>query len=273
MEPYSFTTLIRSCHRYTVALIVCGAFVFPTVQSAADEAGATARCTEDAMLVFDASGSMASTGYNELETPRMHQALTAVRRVLPEVAKLRRIGLLVYGPGPRDACHNIDLKMTPQPDAAARIISALESVTPDGNTPLTDAVSKAADVLKFKERPGTVVLVTDGDETCGGAPCQTARRLTAEGADLTVHVIGFKVRGKFFQWRSQAGGEGARTAAKCLADISGGEYISTETIDELIAALRETLGCPLLTQQNSPKMGPRIAVKTNVQPNNSRTEK
>ena len=233
-------------------------------QSKPGDDGANARCTEDAMLVFDASGSMASTGYNELETPRMDQALEAVRRVLPEVAPLRRIGLMVYGPGPRDACRNIDLKMTPQSNAASKIISALETVTPDGNTPLTDAVSRAANVLNFKDKPGTVVLVTDGDETCGGAPCQVARRLTAEGASLTVHVIGFKVRGRFFQWRSQAGGEGARTAAKCLADISGGEYISTETTDELIAALRETLGCPLLTENRLPKSLARFADRSMV---------
>jgi len=204
-------------------------------------------CTQDAMIVFDASGSMASAGYNELEIPRMHQALAAVRAVLPKVAPYRRIGLLVYGPGPKDACSNIDLRMTPQPNAAQRILSELERVVPDGNTPLTVAVHDAAEALDYRDRPGVVVLITDGDETCGGQPCQTASRLASDGVALTVHVIGFKVRDKFFQWQSQAGSARGQTAARCLADQNGGEYISAESTEDLIAALQETLGCPLLT--------------------------
>ncbi len=36
--------------------------------------------------------------------------------------------------------------------------------------------------------------------------------------------------------------------SRCLADETGGLYISTETTDELIAALERTLGCPLVTE-------------------------
>ena len=241
----------RSCapfvNRCLLHFIVCVMLTCTPAVAGATGDGVDQDCTKDAMLVFDASGSMASAGYNELEIPRMHQALKAARAVLPKVAPYRRIGLLVYGPGPKDACSNIDLRMTPQPDAAQRILSELERVVPDGNTPLTVAVRNAAEVLDYRKRPGVVVLITDGDETCGGQPCQTASRLAADGAALTVHVIGFKVRDKFFQWQSQSRGASGQTAARCLADKNNGKYISAETTDDLIAALQATLGCPLLT--------------------------
>ena len=206
-------------------------------------------CTDDAMLVFDASGSMASAGYNELENPRIIEALDAVPHVLPRVTQYRRIGLVVYGPGPKDACQNIDLKLAPAYNSARRIISELERVAPDGNTPLTQAVRDAAEALRFREKPAVVVLVTDGEETCGGVPCRLAASLLGEAASVTVHVIGFKVRGRFFQWQSQSGGDSrGQTAARCLADMTGGKYVSTETTEELVAALQKTLGCPVLSE-------------------------
>lgn len=204
-------------------------------------------CTDDAILVFDASGSMASVGYNELDIPRMGEALDAVRYVLPRVEAYRRLGLVTYGPGPKDICSNIDLRLAPQDNAARPIIAELERLVPDGNTPLTQSVLRAAETLNYTKQPAVVVLVTDGDETCGGAPCRLATQLSATAAAITVHVIGFKARDRFFQWQSQAAEpEGFDMASRCLADATGGQYVTAETTDELIEALQKTLGCPLL---------------------------
>lgn len=216
--------------------------------AAAGKSSDDSKCTDDAMLIFDESGSMASAGYNELATPRIFDALDAVRRVLPYVTPYRRIGLVTYGPGPKDACSNIDLRLMPAFNSASRIIAELEKLTPNGDTPLTAAVRNAAEILKFRERPAVVVLVTDGDETCGGEPCLLAQMLKAEGKATTVHVIGFKVRDRFFQWQSQAGTyEHGDVASRCLAETTGGKYVSTETTEELVTALQQTLGCPLST--------------------------
>lgn len=209
---------------------------------------ATAECTEDAMLVFDASGSMASAGYNELNVPRIIEALDAIRDVLPEVERYRRIGLVSYGPGPGASCTNISLHLPPRASAARQIIAELERITPDGDTPLTEAVRQAAEALGYRDRPGTVVLVTDGDETCSGVPCRLAAELARDGIRLTVHVIGFKVRDRFFEWgsvtRESRRGE---VASRCLADRTGGLFVSADTTDALVEALRKTLGCPAVT--------------------------
>src|SRR6476469_7016644 len=59
-------------------------------------------CREDAMVVFDASGSM--SGNETLGIPnsraRIDEARTALAQVLPNAAKFRHIGLVTYGPGP-----------------------------------------------------------------------------------------------------------------------------------------------------------------------------
>lgn len=227
--------------------LLAAALALPTTPAprASDE------CSVDAMLVFDGSGSMSEVGFNEMNEPRIFEARRAVRRAIPRVAAVRKVGLIVYGPGGDQgpgACANLDLRFRPMADAAGPIVAAVEGLVPDGETPLTDAVALAATVLDYRERPGVVVLVTDGKETCDGAPCQLAAELAADGADLTVHVIGFKVRDRFFTWQSQAdgGAAGAQTVARCLADRTGGQYYGPETADELAEALDDALGCPVI---------------------------
>ena len=208
--------------------------------------GVVARnCKVDAMIVFDGSGSMSEVGFNRLDEPRIFDARQAMRESVPPIAATRNLGLIIYGPGTSSACANIDVRFGPIPDSAGPIVSAIDDLIPAGETPLTTAVEQAAEVLDYQTQPGVVVLVTDGKETCGGAPCQLAAQLSADAVDLTVHVIGFKVRGEHFSWAAQDNDEYSqgRTVARCLADRTGGEYFSTESTDELINALRVALSC------------------------------
>ena len=210
---------------------------------------AQANCTEDAMIVFDGSGSMAEMGFNQIDEPRIFEARRAMRTVMPQVAPLRRIGLIVYGPGGAGGvgeCSGIELRFGPRADAAGAVIAAVDDLQPEGRPALTEAVALAAKTLGAPETPGTVVLVTDGKETCGGQTCALAADLSGTG--LTVHVIGFKVRGKHFGWETEGDTDylNSVSVARCLADQTGGEYVNTETVDELIAAMNRTLGCNLL---------------------------
>jgi len=214
---------------------------------AASPVGAQSDCNDDAMLVFDASGSMAAMGYNGLDLPRIVEARDALRQVLPNITPFRRMGLVVYGPGTEDACSNIALHFAPQPDAGTAIVGVVDQVTPDGDTPLTEAVRKAADVLSGAGRTGDVVLVTDGRETCEGKPCQLAAEISGTG--VTVHVIGFRVRGSSFEWQSSANFDvrNHQTVARCLADLTGGEYVPAESTEDLVRALQEILSCPIVS--------------------------
>lgn len=207
-------------------------------------------CAADAILVFDGSASMSEIGFDTQAATRIVEARDAMRRAMPEIAPYRRVGLITYGPGANDACDNINLRFAPMPDAAAAVVAEIEALRPGGLTPLAASVRAAAEVLGYRQRPGLVVLVTDGNETCGGRPCALGRALAAEARDLTVHVIGFRVVVDFFSWDSPEADTytQGKTVAKCLADYTGGMYVSTETVDELAAALRETLGCPLVSK-------------------------
>lgn len=193
-------------------------------------------CQTDAMIVFDASGSMGATDYT-LKLPRIARVKQSMARVLPEVAPVRRLGLIVYGEGAYNDCTSIQLRLKPTRNAAAPLLNIIGGIDPRGRTPLTESVRLAAETLDYTKREAVVVLLTDGEETCGGDPCKTAALLKADSPNLTIHVVGYRdEQGTYFK-------------ARCMADETGGKYFSVSTEDELVDALRKTLGCPFLTEQ------------------------
>lgn len=205
------------------------------------------------MIVFDASGSMAGTVGLGIATPvtRIDVVRKALATVLPSATKFRRVGLISYGPGPYQQC-NVHLDLPPTPNAAQQIMTVINGLTPAGRTPLTAAVAQAADVLDYKNKPGLIVVVTDGEETCGGAPCDLGKSLHALARQLTVHVIGYRPKG--FSWT----GEQSVVDARCLADQNNGVYISVQTDEDLVQALEKTLDCPMTTELNPEITGSRL---------------
>lgn len=198
------------------------------------------------MLVFDGSASMAEISL-EVSSPRILEARAALRRVLPQVEAVRRFGLVTYGPGAEASCDGIDLIFPPRENAAGPAIEAVETFAPAGLTALTDAVRLAAETLNYRAEPGIIVLVTDGNETCGGRPCTLGEHLAAVGTDLTVHVIGFRATRDFFTWNNpDAGAVPNDSVARCLADKTGGQFVTAETEDALVAALWEVMGCAVI---------------------------
>ncbi len=196
-------------------------------------------CMKDAMFVFDASGSMGTTDLTA-KRPHIARVIDALRIVVPEIPAERKMGLIVYGEGEYNKCDSIELRLAPQTNAGATILSEVEKLRPAGRTPLTESVENAANVLEFQKNPSVVILLTDGEETCGGKPCDLAKRLRATAKDLTVHVIGYR--------NVAAGGLSATSGARCLAEDNGGLYLPVETTDQLIEALRKTLTCPMITE-------------------------
>jgi Ca-activated chloride channel homolog len=204
-------------------------------------------CRDDAMIVFDASGSMAGNVGQGIGTtiPRIDEVRAAFSKVLPSATRFRRVGLITFGPGPYNQC-NVQLDFAPMSNAAHEIMDAVNSLTPAGKTPLTSAVEQAAEVLDYRHKPGVIVVVTDGEETCGRSPCNLGKQLHDAALQLTIHVIGYRVEN--YSWT----GEQSIDEAKCLAESNGGLYVAAQSQEELVSALEKTLDCPMTSQLPRP---------------------
>ncbi|KZY30406.1 hypothetical protein A3731_25030, partial [Roseovarius sp. HI0049] len=93
-------------------------------------------------------------------------------------------------------------------------------------TPLTDAVERAATELAYTDRPATVVLISDGLESCERDPCELARSLEQGGVGFTAHVVGFGL-----------GADQDDTSLSCIAEETGGTYIQASNAEELKSAM------------------------------------
>src|SRR4029078_12047190 len=127
-------------------------------------------------------------------------------------------------------------------DATRPIMNTINSIIPAGRTPLTSGIEAAAEALDFRTKPGVIVVITDGEETCGRSPCDIAKKLHAEAFKLTIHVISFKYEG--FSWT----GTGNIMDLMCVANENSGLYIKANSEGELIEALEKTLDCPMISQ-------------------------
>ena len=139
-------------------------------------------------IVFDGSGSMWGQidGRTKIEIAR-----DAMGNVLGSLPGDLELGLIAYGHRQKGSCADIELVVPAAKGTASVIKSATDGITPKGKTPLSAAVRYAAETLKFTEDKATVVLVTDGIETCNADPCALGNELAALGVNFTAHVIGF----------------------------------------------------------------------------------
>jgi Ca-activated chloride channel family protein len=214
--------------------------------------GMAAQAAERVIIVLDASGSM----WAQIDgKPKLEIARESLRTALQSVPADKEIGLMAYGHREKGSCSDIELIVPPQAGSASAITQAADSMKFLGKTPLTTAVRQAAEALKYTEDKATVVLITDGIETCGGDPCALGKELEENGIDFTADVVGFGLTAD----------EGRQVA--CLAENTGGKYIQASDEAALKEALAETVVAPEPAPEPEPAPAPEpVEVQYNLIP-------
>lgn len=176
-----------------------------------------------AILVLDGSGSM----WGQIDgRAKISIAQDVVGELLKSLPENQELGLTVYGHRRKGDCSDIETIITPEAGQHSAIADAVNSIKPKGKTPMTDAVIAAAEALRYTEEKATVILVSDGIETCNPDPCAAARALEETGVDFTAHVVGFNI-----------GDPEAIAQMRCLAEETGGTFRTADTAAELSNAL------------------------------------
>ncbi len=183
-----------------------------------------AQADDNTLLILDASGSMWGRveGRSKIETAR-----DVIVDLLAGNPLQRKLGLMSYGHRRKGDCGDIELLVPSALNTTDAIQRALMSIQPRGKTPLSASVVEAARELRSEHSKATVILVSDGRETCDYDPCQVARELEASGVDFTAHVIGFNVTDPVDLSQLQ-----------CIADNTGGRFMSAGNGSELSLALQ-----------------------------------
>ncbi|MEU1617414.1 VWA domain-containing protein [Streptomyces sp. NPDC005722] len=194
-------------------LAVLGALLGPPGAARA----ATGGEGDSLVMVLDSSGSMAGA--------RMTVAREAVGAVVDALPDGYPTGLRVYGAGKEHGCDDTRLLQPVRPLDRDALKRAVAGVRPKGDTPIGLSLRRAAADLPEGGRR-TIVLVSDGEDTCGAPePCEVAAQLAGQGADLRIDTIGFQVRG------------GAREQLECVAEAGHGSYYDAPDAASLVRQL------------------------------------
>lgn len=226
--------------RHLPALCLIAALAFPL----------SAKAEGKSIIVLDASGSM----WGQIEgRAKLEIAREALGSVLGGMDPATEIGLMAYGHREKGSCEDIELVVPPAAGTAQAITEAANAMKFLGKTPLSEAVKRAAAELKSTEEAATVILITDGIETCEADPCALGAELEASGVNFTAHVVGFGLT------------EEEGQAVACLAENTGGRYIQASDAGQLVEALKTTVAVAAPEPEPAPAPEP-AALAENVDP-------
>ena len=190
----------------------------------------TAGAVDNVVFILDASNSMNKTLG---EDTRLNVAKGALIDLLEVVDNLDQAGLFVFGhrvekDDEAASCLDIEPLFPALPDDAANspsVVDAILGLQALGKTPIADSLIAASNVLLGLEGESAIVLITDGEETCGGDPAIVAQMLATLDPPIKLHIVGLDV------------GFDIQERLAEIAGITGGQYFAVGAADELFGAL------------------------------------
>jgi lysophospholipase L1-like esterase len=184
-------------------------------------------------IVLDTSESMSESDGSATGRIKIDGAKVALLDFLEQVEPGTPIGLRNY-PAEGEAsetggtCSPGKAQFEVQPRDPTKMAAVIRTLQAEGDTPTAAALQAAAqEVARGGGSQGTIVLVSDGESNCGRDPCDVAREIAESGIDLQTITVGFRVSGA-----------GAREL-QCIADQTGGKYISVNDNEGLTEAFDE----------------------------------
>jgi hypothetical protein len=178
-------------------------------------------------IVLDVSGSMntklgAST--------RWQTALDVLKEVVAALPDDLDVGLRAYGhrysSKSAQTCQDTELIVPIGKLDRQRLMDAASGLHPRGETPLIRSALQTLIDLKAAGG-GTVVLITDGEESCHGSARDAAAKIKASGLDVRLNIVGFTLTGKVVE--AQLG---------ALAGSTGGRYYGAQDGAQLARAVK-----------------------------------
>jgi len=201
--------------------------------------GAEKKAQQNVELILDASNSMWGQIQGKAKIAIAKEVLTEIINGLPDEMN---VGLRLYGHRYKlkdsRACRDTALVTPISAINKTQLVAAVKSISPRGKTPLVYSV--LAGINDFKTlKGGTIVLISDGVESCGGDIDAIAPAVKAAGLDLQVNIVGFDIKGIE-----------ARKQLEAIAASTGGTYLDAKDSEQLLDSLEQTLRVEFVLMDN-----------------------
>ncbi len=185
------------------------------------------------LFIYDASGSMWGQLDGKTKKDIASEVLATTVSSLPEN---QNIGLMAYGHREKGDCNDIELLINLNNSSKTSITNSVSKINALGKTPLARSAAQAINSLKESGTKATIILITDGIESCDGNICDVVAKAKADGIDFKLHIVGFGLK------------EAETEQLKCAADAGGGNYYNAADAsglgEGLIEATTQTVDKP-----------------------------
>jgi hypothetical protein len=179
-------------------------------------------------IILDTSGSMLQDLEGSSRADTAKAAL--INLVTTTIPAGTTVSLRTFGDTP-DSCETL-LVVPPGPLDGASMSDVIANL-PIVNlvrTPIGASLEAVAGDLGTGDGPRIVVLVTDGEETCGGDAAAAIQALVASGIDVRVNIVGFAIddaalAATFTEW----------------ASLGNGQYLDAGNAGELNVAIAQAI--------------------------------
>lgn len=183
-------------------------------------------------LILDASGSMLQRQDGERRIDIAKSVLTEI--VESYLDESTHFALRVFGHKEADTCRT-DLEIPLSPLDRGHVTSRIGAINAMNlaKTPIADSLALVPGDLAAASGPKSVILVTDGEETCEGDPASVISNLRQQGLDIQLSIVGFAIDDaelirEFESW----------------SQLGGGSYFNAGSADELMQSLRRVISGP-----------------------------
>jgi Ca-activated chloride channel family protein len=176
------------------------------------------------IFIYDASGSM----WADMEgNTKMQIAADVLAEAVDKLPENQPLGLVAYGHRRKGDCTDVEFLVDVNSGTKAAVNQSVKAIKPLGKTPLAHSAEQVIAKLRTTKSKATIILITDGIESCGGDICAVITAAKAEGLDFRLHIIGFGLK------------EGETEQLKCAANAGDGKYYDAADAGGLSEVLNE----------------------------------
>ena len=200
-------------------------------------------------IILDVSGSMNKMLGSETRIQAARKAVAAALAGIPDgsIVAFRMYGHRVPQTDKAGSCKDSQLVIPFGPVNKAQIQAMVDSAQPLGQTPIAYSLEQAAtDFGAGADEQAAIILVSDGEESCGGDPVAVAKALIAKGFKVKIHTIGIDVDGA------------AKAQLEGISTATGGQYKDARDAASLTSSLQQLTQDALLVKKEQSVYGDAI---------------
>ncbi|HKY63478.1 MAG TPA: VWA domain-containing protein [bacterium] len=180
--------------------------------------------------ILDVSGSMNAQAGGESRMAAAKKSIASAIEGIPDgtIVALRLYGHRTPPADKAGSCKDTELVLPFGPINKSNFLALVNATNPLGQTPIAYSLEQAAnDFTAGADEAQTIILVSDGEESCGGDPVATAKALLAKGFKLKINVIGLDVDAN------------AKNQLAAIATATGGQYFDARDAASLTSSLQK----------------------------------